>query len=280
LDDPSGWGVEPSGTGLAEPVRWGNIRPMFSLYAKVIVTAARYSVNAWPTALALVVYGGLFLAASIVAQSLGFLGGILMWVVAAACWSSYLELIAQAVAGSRVRLRWAEFKKTFATRFWDVVSVMFAFFIIRLVTNSMRGGDNGAAASAILAIAIAFFFNAVPELLYQGHSRSFALLIDSGRFMLANPVAWLLPNLVFAAAALAASGGLRVHHPAELLITFGNTFSSPTGVVGLFAGMPIWALPIALFGVHYVMIFRGLLFAALTGGTTSARMRAFRASQR
>jgi hypothetical protein len=42
----------------------------------------------------------------------------------------------------------------------------------------------------------------------------------------------------------------------------------------------LWALPIALFGLHYVMIFRGLLFIALTSTTTSARMRAFQASQR
>jgi hypothetical protein len=253
---------------------------MFSLYGNVITTAARYAVRAWPTALALVVYAALFLAATVVAQPLGFVGGIVLWVVAAACWSSYLELIAQAVAGSRVRLRWDDFRRTFVARFWDVVSVMFAFFVIRFVTDGLRGGENGVAVSAILAIAMAFFFNAVPELLYQGRSRSFALLIESGRFMLKNPVAWLVPNLIFAAAALAASGGLRVRHPAELLILFGNTFSSPTGVVGLFASMPLWALPIALFGLHYVMIFRGLLFVALTSTTTSARMRAFQASQR
>jgi len=265
---------------MADLEPWGNIPPMFSLYGKLIVTAARYALKAWPAALALVVYAALFLAATVVAQPLGFVGGILMWVVAAACWSSYLELIAQAVAGAGIRLRWDELRRTFAARFWDVVSVMFAFFVIRFITDGLRAGDNAAAASAVLAIAMAFFFNTVPELLYQGRVRSFALLIESGRFMLKNPVVWLLPNVVFAAVALAASGGLRVHHPAELLIAFGNTFSSPTGVVGLFARMPVWALPIALVGLHYAMIFRGLLFAALTSSTTSARMRAFQASQR
>ena len=112
---------------------------------------------------------------------------------------------------------------------------------------------------------MAFFFNAVPELLYQGNTRSFALLLASARFMLAHPVVWLLPNLVFAAAVMAAGGGLHFEKPAEVLIAFGNTFSSPIGVIGLFSGLPLWALPVALFALHYAMIFRGVLFRELVG---------------
>ncbi|HET6148636.1 MAG TPA: hypothetical protein VFH68_13965 [Polyangia bacterium] len=257
---------------------------MLALYLNVLVTAARHAVRAWPAALSLVVYGVLFLVASILLRPLGMAGGFLLALVVAACWSSYLELISQAVAGLHIRLRWEEFKRSFAARFWDVISVMFAFFIIGYLigqlTAPLAEGPRGPALSAILAIATAFFFNAVPELLYQGHSRSFALLLDSGRFMLAHPVVWLLPNVVFAAAALAAGGGLHAYGPAELLITFGTTFSSPMGVVGLLVGLPRWSLPIALFGLHYVMIFRGLLFAALTSGTGNARLRAFQAASR
>lgn len=127
---------------------------------------------------------------------------------------------------------------------------------------------------------MAFFFNAVPELLYQGGTRSFALLLASARFMLANPVAWLLPNIVFAALVLAAGGGLHFERPAEVLLAFGNTFSSPIGVIGLFAGLPLWALPLALFGLHYAMIFRGILFRELTGGGGNTRLRAFQAHMR
>ncbi len=253
---------------------------MLSLYGRVAATAARNAVRAWPAAVALVIYGALFLVTGALVQSLGVFAGILVWVVAAACWSSYLELIAQAVGGSRIRLSWDDFRRTFGARFWDVVSVMFAFFIIGLLTGPLRAGPNGPAMSAILAIAVAFFFNAVPELLYQGRTRSFSLLLESGRFMLAHPVSWLLPNIVFAAVALAAGGGLHSYRPAELLILFGNTFSSPLGSVQLIAGLPIWSLPIAIFGLHYVMIFRGVLFAELTTGVGSSRLRAFQASMR
>jgi hypothetical protein len=260
---------------------------MFHLYGKVATTAARNAVRAWPAALSLVVYALILYPVSLVAQSMGMVGGFLLGLVGAACWSSYIELISQAVAGAAIHVRWAEFKATFGARFWDVISVMFAFWIIgyavRAVVGAVGQGApqvNPAAVSAIFGIAMAFFFNAVPELLYQGNTRSFSLLMSSAKFMLANPIAWLLPNLVFAAAALAAGGGLHFERPAEVLLAFGNTFSSPLGVLGLFAGLPLWSLPLALFAVHYVMIFRGILFRELSGSGGNTRLRAFQAHMR
>jgi hypothetical protein len=253
---------------------------MLHLYRKVAVTAARNAVRAWPVALSLIAYGVILFAASLVTRSLGIIGGLVLGLVAAACWSSYLELISQAVAGSSIRLRWDDFKRTFGARFWDVISVMFAFFIISFLARPLGSGPNGAATTAVLGIAMAFFFNAVPELLYQGDTRSFALLLASARFMLANPVVWLLPNLLFASAMMAAGGRLHFEKPAEVLIAFGNTFSSPIGVIGLFSGLPPWSLPVALFALHYAMIFRGVLFRELVGGGGNARLRAFQASMR
>jgi len=253
---------------------------MLHLYRKVAVTAARNAVRAWPVALSLVAYALILFGASLVTRSLGIIGGLVLGLVAAACWSSYLELISQAVAGSSILLRWDDFKRTFGARFWDVISVMFAFFIISFLTRPLGNGPNGAATTAILGIAMAFFFNAVPELLYQGDTRSFALLLASARFMLANPVVWLLPNILFATAVMAAGGGLHFEKPAEVLLAFGNTFSSPLGVIGLFSGLPLWVLPVALFALHYAMIFRGVLFRELVGGGGNARLRAFQAHMR
>ncbi len=257
---------------------------MLSLYRKVAVKAARNAVRAWPVALSLIVYGVILYLASMLLRPFGMIGGFVLAFVAAACWSSYLELISRAVDGSPIRLRWDEFKTTFGARLWDVVSVMFAFFVIGMVETMISQqvpAANAAATGAIFGIATAFFFNAVPELLYQGSTRSFALLMESARFMLKHPVVWLLPNLLFAALALAAGGGLRFQRPAEALIVFGNTFSSPIGVAGLLSSLPIWSLPLCLFALHYVMIFRGLLFRELTsGGGGNARLRAFQAHMR
>jgi len=253
---------------------------MLSLYRQVTVEAARRAIAAWPVALSLVVYAIVLVAALIAFVPLGTVGGFLMGLVVAACWSSYLELISQAVAGSKIRIRLDDFKRTFLARFWNVISVMFAFWIIALLTGPLIRGPNEVAMSAIIGFAMAFFFNAVPELLYQGSSRSFSLLMDSARFMFRFPVVWLLPNVVFAALALVASGRFDVKHPAEVLILFGSTFSSPAGIASLFIGLPRWALPIALAALHYVMIFRGILFRELVSGGGNARLRAFQAKMR
>jgi hypothetical protein len=253
---------------------------MLSLYRNVMVEAARRAVAAWPAALAFPVYAIILVAAAITLAPLGIIGGLLIGLVVAACWSSYLDLISQAVTGSKIRIRWDDFKRTFGARFWNVISVMFAFWIISFLTGPLTKGPSGPAAAGVIGFAMAFFFNAVPELLYQGQSRSFALLLDSARFMFRFPVVWLLPNLLFAALALWAAGLLqRISHPAEALILFGSIFSA-TGLIRVFASIPRWSLPIALVVVHYVMIFRGILFRELVSGGGNARLRAFQAKMR
>lgn len=254
---------------------------MLSLYWNVARTAGKRAVTSWPVALSLIVYAVILGVGGMVAQGLGpFVGGIVLSLVFAACWSSYLELISQAVLSARFRISFDEFKRTFFARFWDVISVMFAFFVLSLLTTPLTMGERGPAVAAMIGFAIGFFFNVIPELLYQGSSRSFALLIDSARFVMQYPVAWFAPNLLFAAAALAVSGGLFVNHPTELLLAFGNLFSSPLGVAGSFEALPLWAKPLWLVALHFVMIFRGLLFRELSTGGANPRMRAFRAKLR
>jgi hypothetical protein len=253
---------------------------MFPLLGRVAATAGSRAARAWPAALSLVIYAAILYAAAWFLIPLGLIGGLLLSLVAAACWSSYLTLISQAVVGSKIRLSWTDFKATFGVHFWDVVSVMFAFWVIGFLAASLLGGPNGPGLAAILAVATAFFFNVVPELLYQGRSRSFALLMDSGRFMVAHPVVWMLPNLVFATVILGVTGQLQVARPAELLLVFGGFFSSPATAALLVAQLPPWAFPLVLAGIHYAMVFRGILFSELDRGADNPRLRAFRAQLR
>ena len=219
----------------------------------------------------LILYVGGMLTAST-----GMLGGILMSFVLAACWSSYLEIISEAVTSVRFRLSWDELKRTFGARFWDVVSVMFAFWMISLLTQPLLQGPRGPAFAAIIGLTIGFFFNAVPELLYQGSSRSFSLLADSGRFMTAHPAVWLLPNLLVVFLAFWLTGSIDLSQPQTLLVTFAYTFSSPMYLVGLLLNFPIWAIPLVIIFAHAFMIFRGLLFRELSRGGANRRLEAFR----
>lgn len=248
---------------------------MLSLYRKVLAEAARRGVRSWPAALSLIVYAVILTVTSRLTAGLGLIGSLIAGLVSAACWSSYLELISQAVSAPSFRLTWDDFRATFWVRLSDVISVMFAFWMISFVTVALTQGPQAAAISAMIGFAMAFFFNAVPELLYLGNSRSFALLVDSGKFVMEHPVVWFLPNVLLAAVALWIGGGLSVGHPAELLILFGSVFSSPGGVASLFIGLPLWGIPIALLVLHFAMVFRGLLFKELASGRANPRWREF-----
>jgi hypothetical protein len=246
---------------------------MLRLYGQTLALAFRRAVKAWPVAFSVLVYAAILLGTSILLAPLGILGGILVSLVAAACLASYLHLLSQAVQGSRVTF--GDMKQGFSARFWDVVSVLFAFWILSFVSTFLvrAAGPNGPAVAAMVGLAMAFFFNPVPELLYLGHSRSFALLGEAARFVLANPVAWFLPNIVLAVIVFLPSGQLAVSHPGELLLLFPHVFSWSGVKVAIFAA-PLWTVPLLLL-LHYAMIFRGLLYVELSSG--NPRMREFRA---
>lgn len=238
---------------------------MFRLYLDVAALAGRRAAKAWFVALSPVIYGALLLFVSRVAAPLGIVGGFLFSAALAVCFASYLHLLALAVDGSKVR--WDDLTRGVRTRVWDVVSVMFAVWLISFGMSMVArsAGPQADAVMAIFALATAFFLNPVPELLYQGRARSFELLLASGRFVMENPVAWFLPNVLFAAALLAPTGRLAVERPAELLLLFSAAFST-SGLQLLVASVPLWALPLMLVAFHLFMVFRGLLFRELASG--------------
>jgi hypothetical protein len=249
---------------------------MLRLYRETAVLAFKRALKAWPVAFSLIVYAIIFMAAAWLLAPLGLIGGLLLSLVAAACGSGYLYLVLQAVRGLPVRLD--DLRRGFSALFGDVISVMFALWIISLFLGVFvqGAGEHGAAILAMIGLAMAFFLNPVPEMIYLGKSRSFALLLDSARFVFANPVAWFLPNLIFALIVLAPTGGLAVSRPGELLLVFSQLFS-PAGVAQIFAKFVFWGfprvllLPLVLLFLHYVMVFRGLLFEGLTSGGSRRR---------
>jgi hypothetical protein len=245
---------------------------LLGLYRDTAALACKRALKAWPAAFSLIIYAVILAIAARLVGGLGILGGLLLGLVAAACASGYLYLLLQAVRG--LPLRWDDLRRGFGALFGDVISVMFSLWIIGLLVMLLvRGaGDKGPAISAMVGLAMAFFLNPVPELIYLGRSRSFDLLLESARFVLANPLAWFLPNLAVAVLLLAPTGALAVGHPGELLLVFSAVFS-PGGLFRIFAALPLWVLPLLLLLLHFAMVFRGLLFEALSSG--SARRRAW-----
>jgi hypothetical protein len=245
---------------------------MLRTYIEIGALAARRAAKSWVAAVSIPIYAAIFVGASLVTARLDRLGGFLLALVGMACFAGYLYLVADAISGSKVRLR---DMKQGMRNLWDVCSVSFALFIIGIgVSVLMRSaGPRAPAVAGVAQLAAIIFFNAVPELLYNSRSRSFALLKESIDFIMANPFAWFGPNLVFAAIVLAPAGLLSVSSPGELLARLSGV-ASPFAIAGLIASSPPWAWPLYIAFVHYVMVFRGLLFRELASG--SSRQRAFR----
>jgi len=247
---------------------------MLKTYVELAALAAKRAVRSWLAALAIPLLALVWIEAARLFMPLGMVGGFLLGMVSAACVAIYLSMLGSAVAGSNIRL--ADFKHGLRA-FWDVVSVLFALWIINLglAFVSSSAGSNQKAIVGVAGLAMAIFFNIVPELIYSSRSRSFALLKESATFVMANPFAWFAPNLLFAAVLLGALGSLSGAAPAEVILSFAAV-ATPHGFLSVVNAAPLWMAPFLIALFHFVMVFRGLLYQELASG--SSRMRAFRRS--
>lgn len=252
---------------------------MLRLYRQTAALAFRRAFKAWPVAFSLIVYAVIMRFAAMLAGNLGLIGGFVLGLAAAACGAGYLHLLSLAVRGQKVSFE--DLKTGFKELFSTVISALFALWIIGFVVSALvqGAGPNGPAIAAMVGLAMAFFLNPLPEMIYLQEARSFQLLLASARFVLAHPVAWFLPNLLFWVVLLAPTGALHVQQPGELLLLFGGSFSLG-GMAQILSAFPLWALPILLLFLHYVMVFRGLLFQGLSSGNTSRRQQWIEQSRR
>jgi hypothetical protein len=245
---------------------------MLKLYARLAARAVRLAVRGWPAGVALLIYATVFQAASVRLASLGPVGGFIVGFLMAFLLSSYLHLLSLAVGDRRIGL--ADIRESFMARFWDVVSVLFAVWVIQLVvmTVASAAGDRGPIIAVLVGLTMAVFFNAVPELIYlaRGQVRSFGLLMASARFITQHWPEWLGPTVLMGAVVLAPFGLVQSGSAAERMLRLQSLFSVD-GIVLVVLAMPLWLKPIMLLFITWAMMFRGLLFAALASGAARKR---------
>jgi hypothetical protein len=254
------------------------------LYGWVSWQALRLAVKAWPVALVVIAYALLMGFAANLLAPLGVIGGFLVGLLEALCISSYLYLLSQAVAGSRIGL--ADLRRNFASLFIEVIGVLFLLWIAGMVVGFLArvASERAAFVMAAYGLAVAVFLNPVPEIIYQGRSpgRSTELLVASFHFIQQHWIEWFLPNIVFGVLIVGIAYGGEALNPETLMTTLPGLFSLQGGYQLapqlLSGGRPLWLWPILLAMVHYAMVYRGVLFRELsTGGW---RVREFRSWQR
>ena len=218
----------------------------------------RLGVN-WAIVFAPLAYGAILAIAAVVFSFLGFVGRMIVTVVAAACASSGLYLIDNIVRGGKVVLN--DFTKGFSVYLWEILAIAFILWLpMTLLSRVAYLTSEGPLILLLVQLILYVVLNAVPELIYQSRVSGLALLSASYEFIVENWLEWLLPNLLIVAAAYWVKDGL----------------------MGLVVYLPfyLWSflIPFA-FGLFliFLMIFRGFLFSELSGTTRRSRAYRYRA---
>lgn len=226
------------------------------LYRQVFTRAATLTGRNWPVFGSIFVYWILMTGAELILGSLGFLygptgmlGGLLLNVLRAACFGSFLYLVEMMVRTTRVSLD--DFRRSFTVYLNEVIGVMFVLWVIFALTGPLlMQVEQGWLYLACLNLLLLVFLNAVPELIYIGHATSLGLLSESYSFIGTNWIEWFPPTLL-------ALGLIWMVLQVPIF-----------GPLGILQDAVVYLL------LYFTMVLRGLLFIELY--ETSARSRAFR----
>jgi hypothetical protein len=247
------------------------------LYRDALVDAVKALPRSWPALLALMIFSVMMAAVGSLLAPLPYgvqlAAGFVVALIHAGCVGSYLSLLEISVTQQR-RLQFSEIQESFGTYLWDVISVLFIFFIAQLVLGMLlpMGG-----LLTILSLVAMFVFNPAPELIYQGHTRGLDLLRDAAQVVRRSGLEWFPPQIVL----LGVLAWLMPTQLTFLLQAFGPFFGFME-VGSLFFAQLLYMTPgpeqiggfvASALAVHFMMLFRGFLFAATRRG--GRRLRAW-----
>lgn len=243
---------------------------------EMYVESARDAAQAMPrTALALM---GLLLVTPVLGaigaqlSGLGIVGGLVMSLLQAGAAGWYLSLVEIGVHGRR-SIRPTDLKDQVGTYLWEVISVLFIFWIASMVLGLLGLG----VVTTVVILAAIVAFNPAPEMIYQERSQSVALLQDAAKFMQHNWPEWLVPHVALAAILLGVTvtigpfGGF-MHALMALGPFFG--FTNPSLFSGALASGDFLGLVggmLVLVIVHWALLFRGHLYRRLRSSSRRGR---------
>jgi len=249
------------------------IQATIQLYKEALSETGTAFVKSAPAMLFLVAASVVLGAMSIFLNPLGFAGGLVLGLAIAAGAGSYLRLIERAVI-DKSAVRFGDWNEVLGDYLWEVISVMFIFWIAQMVISLLGLGFIGFVA---LVVAIVLF-NPVPELIYQKGSRGLEALGSAFEHIQKHWIEWFVPHLILGVGLAFIWPGT----PVSLLLAFGPFFGFLSTADPLAHGLMNRTLDatvisqtgIVLVIVHGFMLFRGFLFSKL--GSTNRRLRAWR----
>jgi len=244
------------------------ITTTLELYQQVASDTWKKVQDNWWIAFLPLVYGLIFLVAGIIAAPLGMLGGFLLGFVLALCTSSYLYFIAGVVAGTR--MTFTDLRDSWRPCLSPVITILFFFFVVQLTLSVILPGMAGAGLiSLLINLVLLIALNPIPEIVYQGRSDGFDMLQESIDFLRENAVEWFIPLIVIALLSFV------IPLPFMAVVFQSGNLSAPTFgsnelLFGSVTGILLAIISAVLF--YLLMVFRGLLFRALSGSTRRQRL--------
>ena len=256
------------------------VRATVALYRDAARDAARaLARNLWMAALP-PVYSLVLGIVQQIAMPLGMVGGFLIFLAAAACVSSFLSIVAEAIAHERIRP--GDLGQTFGRYVSSIVGVMFIFWIIELLLTLITQQNPGLGWLAIVInLGLFLLCNPLPELIYQGTRDGIALVDDAVQFMRENAVEWLVPMGVLFLPLFAI--GVRKALLAMAQVGATNAlgvidFTLRAWLPPLGDGAQLLLLAVESLILCWIMLFRGFLFRSLA--QSGRRQRVFGARMR
>jgi len=258
------------------------LQATLSLYAHVLARAGGAAVRNWRLALVTPVYLLIMNLVAQVAAPLGSqLGGLVLGLVQAACFSLWLHLLDEAVRDGG-RVLWRDFRTGFGAYFWQVIRVLFVFWIANMVIRPMISSGNGAVLFFVLKLAVAVALNAVPELLYVDREDGFSALGGSVRFIQQNWIEWLVPVVAGGWVLVILDPWFWIGAISPSDLGSWATVLNPLNQVQIVAmrlsavqtGMPklVAAGLLSVLVFYYLMLVRGFLYRALSSHSQRTRL--------
>jgi hypothetical protein len=247
------------------------VKSTLALYWQALKDAAAGFLKNWWCAVLPIFYMLLWLGiGSVVTMILpGILGGLVLGLLTALLIANYFVFLSASVEKERVLL--AEIVPETLALFVPVIGVLFIFYIIGLV-QSLFFVDAGNSTNIFLAHAVSLVltvcFNALPETIYQQRGTGFSSFEKSFQFIKENFIEWFTPQIL----ALVLFFGLSAISTTSL-IKFAQINPLLSGQ--LFMGGSNWIV-LDLFLMHWVMIFRGVLFKQLITSSRRKRIYSYR----
>lgn len=251
------------------------LKATFELYRDSAVEASKGTLRTLWALVALVVGYAAITVAGMLLAPFGIVGGFVLALIVCGAVGWVLALVEVGVVGRR-NLRADDLREALGTYLWEVLSVLFIFFIAQLLLTVLPP-----VVTMVAVLVCTIVFNPAPEMIYQEHKQSLALLQDAASFMQHNWPEWLGGQLIgagfLAAWGVVFHGVIDVGLILSMLQAFGPWFGFiQVGVTGLqtLHPMAIAGSAAMLLFTQWFLLFRGQLYKRLRG--SSRRGRAWR----